>query len=243
LFHNFEGIYGITPTHGFKIENKAQWPEWYKEYVKQNGRPCEIEYYHYCFLNVIDPKGFEDIKYRLHYKTHLSQKEIDTYRQFVEKYTPEKLKLAEDYYNRGKEFKNNKNIEKATECFKKSVEVFPPFFKSYYMLGGIYLKEMGDKKTALEYYEKSLSIYPYDRDVLVMAGFCCRVLKKHKQAVEIYRKIIEIFGENAWMDFYYGVSLGEAGHKQEALLWLQKALESGYEKPGDIEFYIKKFTY
>jgi len=73
---------------------------------------------------------------------------------------------------------------------------------------------------------------------LVMAGFCCRALYKYERAIEIYKMIIDMFGENPWMDYYYGLCLGKMGNKKEALVWLNKALELGYEKPDDIEYYI-----
>ncbi|MBN1411482.1 MAG: hypothetical protein JW969_11610 [Spirochaetales bacterium] len=240
MFHNFEGIYDISPTHGFKEENKNKWPDWYKKYVQKNGRPCEIEYYHGCFTEYMNPSGFEEVHYRENYKTNLTADDIRKYGEMLEKYSPAKLKQAEELYIKGMELKGRKKIKEAIDAFNKAVELFPPHYKSYYMLGYIHMIDLKEREKALEYYEKSLGIYPYDRGTLVMAGFCCRVLKRFDRAGEIYKMIIDMFGVNPWMAFYYGMSLCETGNEEDAVPWLEKALELGYENPEDVKRYLEK---
>ena len=45
IFHNFEAIYKITPTHGYFENNKSKWPKWFQTEVRKNKNNAEISYY------------------------------------------------------------------------------------------------------------------------------------------------------------------------------------------------------
>lgn len=60
------------------------------------------------------------------------------------------------FHNRGINYLDNKEYEKAIEMFTKEIESDPKGFCGYYDIGNVY-KETGDLKQAKEYYEKALS--------------------------------------------------------------------------------------
>ena len=74
------------------------------------------------------------------------------------------------YYNKGFVYYTYlKEYTKAIECFSQAIKAYPSYFQAYYSRGLCYEK-MGDRKTALENFDRALAIKPDYDDAAIAKG-------------------------------------------------------------------------
>lgn len=102
-------------------------------------------------------------------------------------------KLSYEYFTQGEEFLDNKNLEKAIECFDRSNQ-HRPFMRSYNHLGDIYLLQE-EYERAIENYNEALRIsYKRIYDINSYNGLsaCYLALQDYEKAFKYCKQSLEI---------------------------------------------------
>jgi len=132
------------------------------------------------------------------------------------------------------------NLPEAEAAFLKSIELYKAEAgegrtdpRGYYALGNIYLKT-GRPELAREMYEQTIlldSQHPYANYGL---GIALKRTGHYEEAVRAFQRNLEI--TPGYLEPYYSISILYAEEKanEEALQWLEKALEKGYSRKDKI---------
>ena len=111
-----------------------------------------------------------------------------------------KIKEAEDFYDKGFEYAQKSDADGAIECWEKTVELDPKHFIGWYDLGNAYYLGKEDIAKAFECWEKALELKPDDIDLIYNMGNAYREMGEYDKAIGCYKKIVEIEPEDheAW---------------------------------------------
>ena len=102
---------------------------------------------------------------------------------------------------------------------------------------GVYFIDQGDSETALQIFEKVLSIDAQSEVALANSALIHNANKDYSLAIVPLRKLVEMFPDNIMYNYDLGVNIGlnfrenEEGDLSEAVEYFRKAesLEPGYE--------------
>ena len=127
--------------------------------------------------------------------------------------------LASGFYNRGA-------YKKAVKYFTKVTESCPKYAKPHYIMGDIfYLKKEFQK--ALKCYSSALKINPYYIEAHLKLGHCLMKQGKNEEAIVHFRGALRLDPNHEEIAITYemlGISLVNAGEKQEGIKYISKAL-------------------
>ena len=105
------------------------------------------------------------------------------------------ISLAKDRIIRKKDGITINNAEKAITFFSKAEEMAEPdheiMYKIHNGLGQLYLMKQ-DAKAALPHYEAAYEYNPKDISLLVSIGYCHRIRKDYKTALQYYEKYLKL---------------------------------------------------
>ncbi|MDO9529564.1 MAG: tetratricopeptide repeat protein [Syntrophales bacterium] len=213
-------------------------------FSQQNMRPKAIEYYSKAVT--IDPslaEAHNNLGYALMHEGKIVEG-INHFREAV--------RLKPDF------MEAQKNLKKALTIKEKAVEktqtlrLKPPTGQRnpayHYDQGNMYYK-MGALESAIDEYEKALSIQPDILPVLNNLALVYVQKKDYAKAASVFGKMISIEPDKA--DNYYNMACMHAlqNNINEAMSWLKKAIEKGYDKwdliktDGDLESIRKSSDY
>lgn len=113
-------------------------------------------------------------------------------RQWLEKYHsskklrgPEALSDAASLNRRGEELFSEGDIEGASEAFRRAIRICPEYVTAYNNLGVLHV-HTGDTQTALQYFQRSLSLDPADRDTVLNYGKVLAGLGRPEEAMKLF---------------------------------------------------------
>lgn len=138
--------------------------------------------------------------------------------------SPEKVKEAEQQYEKGYELYNEFKYDEAIKRFNLSIEADPTNYKAYNGKG-IALCFKGDYKTGMDLIRKSLDMkhdYPYANFNMAMAY---KLQKDLSNALLWFEKTLSFDSNDTWS--YYGISTiyADWGNTEKSLEYLKKAIE------------------
>lgn len=132
------------------------------------------------------------------------------------------------------------NLKEAESAYLKGLELYKAqaeesYFDpvGYYALGNIYLKT--DRAgMAQEMYEKTIQLNPQHPYAHYALGIALKRTGQTQKAIEAFEANLEI--TPGYLEPYYSISLlyAEQNNEEQALLWLEKALENGYANKAKI---------
>jgi tetratricopeptide (TPR) repeat protein len=102
-----------------------------------------------------------------------------------------KFNLSTIYYNKGERFSRERNFEKASEMFLKSI-VYDPDSSDANRALGYSLKNHEQYIKAIEYFEKAIELSPDDSDAYVGLGGALYNLGKYEKAIENYQRAVDL---------------------------------------------------
>lgn len=170
----------------------------------------------------------------------LSKKEQQTLQ-----YVPTENLQALDYYFKvlGGGF-GNTAIEKRIDYLLRAIKLDPNFSLAHAKLGEIYHSRIWlhgfDSETqidkSLPYLQKAFQLDPNSIDIWLVRGLIERLTGNYEEAVEAYKKAIEIEPSNANAYYHYAISLNwDFDNPIEALAAINKAIKL---RPDSMEFYV-----
>ncbi len=86
--------------------------------------------------------------------------------------------------------------EKALSCYRRAVEIDPLNSVFQKNLADYYCVVLGEVEQAMEIYVNILRHDPQDVEALLAMGHICRMLDREDDAVDFYRRVLEVDGEN-----------------------------------------------
>ena len=106
-----------------------------------------------------------------------------------------------EWNEQGLDALGKKDYKKASECFKKSLEVNEDYLIAWSNIGTTYLKLM-QFENALECYDKRLESDPMDTNTLNQKGLTLKKLEKIDFAIDVFDEIISIdpFDTAPWIN-------------------------------------------
>lgn len=110
---------------------------------------------------------------------------------------------------------NQKSYHKAIPWYKKALDVNPDYVPAwFFMANAIY--ETGDKNAGLECYKKVIALDPMNFWAHNNAGSICEELDMNVEALQYFRKALEIIPGQHKALFNIGVVLSKMGYEQKA---------------------------
>ena len=135
--------------------------------------------------------------------------------------------LAKIYFERGE-------IELAIENFKKAVEFKPDFFEPNFELGKIYFS-INDFRTASKYLTTALNKQFDNTEVLSLTAESYKQTGRADEAVEIFKKILEIEPESAFANAKIGEIYFQRMRYEKAVPYLESSIRVSFEENTAME--------
>ncbi|MCB4792525.1 MAG: tetratricopeptide repeat protein [Elusimicrobia bacterium] len=132
------------------------------------------------------------------------------------------------YAEKGDDYRNKQEYEKAEEMYKRAIELNPDYDQEYFGLGHCY-EVAGRYEEAEEMYEKALKLNPKSLWNNKDLGFFYLNLKRFEEAEEMFKKAIEIYPKNAQVYSDLGNCYKVEGKYEEAEKEYKKA-ETMFQK-------------
>lgn len=145
-------------------------------------------------------KDYQEAYLRLA-RIQLDMMDYDDSRKTLEQLTKEKGETAEAYFLNGMIKKLTQDTTSAIRNFQKAVALNNDHYDSYMQLGLLYGSRQD--KLGIDYLNNALRLKELSTEALYARGLLYQDLKKYKEAVADYRKIIEINAEYA--PAYYNI--------------------------------------
>ena len=132
---------------------------------------------------------------------------------------------AQEYYDTGLDFLNNKMYDEAIAAYQKAIEIDPQYATAYNDLGVTYYnKKMYDE--AIAAYQKAIEIDPqYDKAYCNLGLSYYYGNKMYDEAIGAYKEAIEINPEYSKAYRYLGVAYRKKGMNDEAIGAYKKVIE------------------
>ena len=143
---------------------------------------------------------------------------------------------AEELFNQGAEFLDQKKWDEAIEAFTRAIELKPDFVKAYNNRGFAYT-EKGEYDRAIEDLNKAIELDPSDAYAYTNRGVAYSKKGEHDRALEDYNKAIELDPNDANAYSNRGNAYSEKGEYDRAIEDHNKAIEF---KPDDAEIYSNR---
>jgi tetratricopeptide (TPR) repeat protein len=145
---------------------------------------------------------------------------------------------AEEWFERGYVFQNDKNLDEAIRCYTEAIRLEPDFLEAYGNRGNAY-SDIGNMDAAFADYNKVLEIDPNDAKAYYNLGnlLSDENLKRYEEAEAAYRKAIELNPSDATAYSNLGNLLSDENLKryEEAMPLLEKMIEIN---PEDFNPYL-----
>ena len=128
----------------------------------------------------------------------------------------------------GDAYFGNKNMRKASNCYKRAIEINPQKAEAYNGLGQIYNDSKGFKSNynkALHFYNKAIDLEPTNAYYHRNKGITCFCLRNYSAAAQSYDAAIRLDPNESQFYYYKGKSLTEQKNLNEARICYEKALE------------------
>ncbi|MBN2544493.1 MAG: AAA family ATPase [Spirochaetes bacterium] len=140
--------------------------------------------------------------------------------------------MADDYYKLFEEANNHfygNDYDRAKELYEKIIKLNPDHYRSYQKLAKIELA-IGNKQTAIKYYEKSLLINDTEANIWNDLGNVYYDFFDYENAIRCYKNAVEKNKDFYWGYYNIGLSLAEKNPldeeiRKEASEWFEKALK------------------
>jgi len=143
---------------------------------------------------------------------------------FAEKVPDIPAGTAEEYYNRGNQYRQQGNLDQAISDYSNAIRVYSKHAKAYYNRGNAYAKQ--DKLTqAVADFSKAVEINPQYTEAYYNLGNAYEKQGNHTQAITSYTKAIETNPKYAAAYCNRGNVYQTLGNFQQALDDYSKALE------------------
>jgi tetratricopeptide (TPR) repeat protein len=131
---------------------------------------------------------------------------------------------AEQWYQKGREYINSKNYDKAIEYFDKAIVIDPKNAKYWYFKGRA-LKFRGKFVEAIECFNRAIDIEPDNAEYWLAKGKVLDYLERYDKAIEYFDKAIVIDPKNAKYWYFKGRALKFRGKFEEAIEYFDKAIQ------------------
>lgn len=132
---------------------------------------------------------------------------------------------ADEWYEKGFNYKIEGNIEKSLECFTKAIEIDPTFVEAYSERGWIYRVNLKEYKKALEDYKMCVKLDPDNSSWYLFRGNTYYGLGELRKAIKDYTKGIEIYPDHQWLYDNRASAYNDLGEYKKALKDANKAVE------------------
>jgi tetratricopeptide (TPR) repeat protein len=120
--------------------------------------------------------------------------------------------------------------EKALAISDRDYPTWAGLAEVYYWQGGQQAKSQRCYQTAIQLAEKQLEVNPTDLEIIAeLAGYYATIADTN-QAQELLKKLVKKNPENVETYFRIGETYELLGNRQQALAWIEKAIQSGYSK-------------
>lgn len=166
------------------------------------------------------------------------QGNLDSAKYWMEEAVSLKPEFPAAHIQLGNIYDLSGNLPEAEAAYLKSIELFEAADGEtdplgYYGMGNIYLKT-GRPEQARKMYEQTILQDPQHPYAHYALGIALKRTGQFGEAVRAFQRNLEITPE--YLEPYYSISILYAEQKadEEALLWLEKALEKGYAKKDKI---------
>ncbi len=135
------------------------------------------------------------------------------------------MKSARDYYQDIQPLIDNQWYDAAIRAYQQLLQQHPTFCQAHNDLGTLYYKT-GDQEKALEHYQKAVACEPDNTGFLKsLAHFYHTELEQVENALEVYKKIIEIDHSDA-QSFFIAANLSVVLQNfKDAVAYYQRVLE------------------
>ena len=122
----------------------------------------------------------------------------------------------------GFSYHDNKEYDKAEDCYEKAIGINPNDHAVYFIIGSYYLFNNAAK--AIEYYQKAITIKPDFYEAWSSMGNAYLNKKEYDKAIEWFQKVIKIKPENPDLLLFMGRSYDAKKAYDKAIEYYQKAI-------------------
>jgi len=144
-------------------------------------------------------------------------------------------------YNQGVKYVNERQYEKALECFNKSIALDPNYYNAYNGRGYVY-NHLAMYEEAIVDFTKAIELKGDEPDYYFNRGNAYTYLKKYDLAIKDYTRVIELDPQhkNGYSNYYCtkAIVLIDQGKREEALHYLNKAISID---PTFLRSYLLRF--
>ncbi|MFO7885701.1 MAG: YcaO-like family protein [Desulfobacteraceae bacterium] len=122
---------------------------------------------------------------------------------------------------------NMEEPEKALTCLETAMDLDPSDqdMASICSYAGVCLKETGAYEKALEVLEKGIAADRDREDIYNLMGFCCFMLKKHKESIACFEKVLTLNPGSAIDHASIASNYRELGNSEKAVQYYETALD------------------
>ena len=132
--------------------------------------------------------------------------------------------LHEAYWMKGRIYETTGALEKAQSSYQTAVEVNPDFFDGFIALG-IFLASQQDPLSE-EYYRSAMELRPNAVEPLYNLAIFLQDNQRHRDALELYERILLLDPQNATASFNQGfIHLEYLQSYDSAAYWFSQAIE------------------
>ncbi|MBF0542251.1 MAG: tetratricopeptide repeat protein [Nitrospirae bacterium] len=132
--------------------------------------------------------------------------------------------IAEDWFNSGLNYYNEKRFQDAINSFKKAIKFNPKYADAYFNKGSAYCN-LGSFQQAIKDFNKAIELDPEITDAYYNRGTAYNRLGNHEQAIKDFNKALELDPELIEAYNNRGNAYKSLGKKEIAIKDYNKALE------------------
>ncbi len=124
--------------------------------------------------------------------------------------------------------KINRKTNNQLGLIQKKLQQEPDNAVLHYQTGNIYKKNK-DYEQAKTEYQTAVSLDPKFTDALYNLAIVYAVCKENLKSIETFKRILEISPDNSAVCYNISCMYSKQQNKEEAVKWLKKAVDSGYD--------------
>lgn len=133
----------------------------------------------------------------------LEAQEVETLNKY------RRMKLAEEYYEKGIDHFENGEYEASIEDLSVSIQLDPNNYLSYYFSGDCF-RQLGEHDKALRQYNLSLSLKPDFSEGLFSRGVLLYEMQHYKSAITDFEELLELPVGETQAIYFRGIRYGES---------------------------------
>lgn len=122
--------------------------------------------------------------------THSQQMDFDKSFEYINKALRIDSKYRDAYVMKGSNYLFLGKTDLAKSSYETAIQQDPNFYEAYLMLGSLYQAE--NNKICIEYYKTAAELQPKNPEVLFSLAYAQQIFEQPEEALEIYRKMIQI---------------------------------------------------